>query len=172
MPLILDGNGQIAGLSSGGIAANTITAATIASGQTFSLNGITFPATQSASSDANTLDDYEEGSWTATVAAGGIASQSCRYTKIGRAVTISGSIIYNGASVDPSIAGLPFTSANTYDVAVALYSSGMEVSSGGPVIAFVLKNSTQLLFYSWVNNSLGSAYQSSGEVSFNCTYFV
>ena len=134
--------------------------------------GITFPATQSASSDANTLDDYEEGSWTATVSTGGIASQSCRYTKIGRAVTISGAIAYNGASVDPSIAGLPFTSANTYDVAVAVYSNGMEVSSGGPVIAFVLKNSTQLLFYSWVNNSLGSAYQSSGDVSFTCTYFV
>ena len=26
--------------------------------------GITFPATQSASTDANTLDDYEEGTWT------------------------------------------------------------------------------------------------------------
>jgi hypothetical protein len=26
--------------------------------------GITFPATQSASSDANTLDDYEEGTFT------------------------------------------------------------------------------------------------------------
>jgi len=29
--------------------------------------GITFPATQSASSDANTLDDYEEGTWTPNV---------------------------------------------------------------------------------------------------------
>ena len=28
--------------------------------------GIAFPATQSASSDANTLDDYEEGTWTPT----------------------------------------------------------------------------------------------------------
>ena len=28
--------------------------------------GITFPATQSASTDANTLDDYEEGTWTPT----------------------------------------------------------------------------------------------------------
>jgi hypothetical protein len=28
--------------------------------------GITFPATQSASSNVNTLDDYEEGSWTPT----------------------------------------------------------------------------------------------------------
>ena len=31
--------------------------------------GITFPATQSASTDANTLDDYEEGTWTPTIAA-------------------------------------------------------------------------------------------------------
>jgi hypothetical protein len=135
-------------------------------------NGITFPATQSASSDANTLDDYEEGTWTATVYTGGIASQSCSYTKIGRAVTISGLVVYNGASVDPELGGLPFTSANTHDVAVAVYSSGMEVSSGGPVQAFILKNTTRILFYSWINNSLGSAYQSSGEVSFNCTYFV
>jgi hypothetical protein len=30
-------------------------------------SGISFPATQSASSDANTLDDYEEGTWTPTV---------------------------------------------------------------------------------------------------------
>jgi hypothetical protein len=28
--------------------------------------GITFPATASASTDANTLDDYEEGTWTPT----------------------------------------------------------------------------------------------------------
>ena len=27
-------------------------------------SGITFPATQSASTNANTLDDYEEGTWT------------------------------------------------------------------------------------------------------------
>jgi hypothetical protein len=30
-------------------------------------NGITFPATQVACSNANTLDDYEEGTWTPTV---------------------------------------------------------------------------------------------------------
>jgi hypothetical protein len=54
--------------------------------------GITFPATQSASSDANTLDDYEEGNWTPTVSAqtGSITSytSSASYTKIGRVVNI------------------------------------------------------------------------------------
>jgi hypothetical protein len=35
-----------------------------------SVNGVQFPATQSASADANCLDDYEEGTWTPTVARG------------------------------------------------------------------------------------------------------
>jgi hypothetical protein len=55
--------------------------------------GITFPATQSASSDANTLDDYEEGTWTVEfydAASGGNVSSTTGtgyYTKVGRVVT-------------------------------------------------------------------------------------
>jgi hypothetical protein len=55
-------------------------------------SGITFPATQSASSNANTLDDYEEGTWTPNQGSGltvvGTFSSSGSYTKIGRVVTI------------------------------------------------------------------------------------
>jgi hypothetical protein len=58
--------------------------------------GITFPATQSASTDANTLDDYEEGSWTPEIRLGGASvgvtysgNRNGRYTKIGRIVTVS-----------------------------------------------------------------------------------
>ena len=51
-------------------------------------SGITFPASQSASTDANTLDDYEEGTWTPTAISGYTSpvygSQLGRYTKIGR----------------------------------------------------------------------------------------
>ena len=54
--------------------------------------GITFPATQSASSDANTLDDYEEGTWTpnqgSCVVVGTFGSAGT-YTKIGRLVTVN-----------------------------------------------------------------------------------
>ena len=57
-------------------------------------SGITFPATQSDSSDANTLDDYEEGTWSAS----GITAINCTgasfseglYTKIGNIVHIQG----------------------------------------------------------------------------------
>jgi hypothetical protein len=58
--------------------------------------GVTFPATQSASSDANTLDDYEEGTWTpGSVVANNMTSASVtdgRYTKIGKLVTVSASV--------------------------------------------------------------------------------
>jgi hypothetical protein len=76
-------------------------------------SGITFPATQSASSDANTLDDYEEGTWTPTDGSGagltftaGLGS----YTKIGRMVYWQAVIIYptTASSSVASFIGLPF----------------------------------------------------------------
>ena len=55
-------------------------------------SGITFPSTQQASSNANTLDDYEEGTWTPNQGTGltviGTYTPSGRYTKIGRSVTV------------------------------------------------------------------------------------
>jgi hypothetical protein len=86
--------------------------------------GIKFPATQAASSDPNTLDDYEEGSWTPGVAYGGGStgqvydSRSGTYVKIGRLVILNGifSITNNGSSTGiATISGLPFpiTSSGT-----------------------------------------------------------
>jgi hypothetical protein len=79
-------------------------------------SGIKFPATQVASADANTLDDYEEGSWSPTVTAGSgsITSYSSTgtYTKIGRVVTISCYIQITNNGTGGSylnVAGLPFT---------------------------------------------------------------
>ena len=78
--------------------------------------GITFPATQSASSDANTLDDYEEGTW--TPALGGTWTSnptglSGHYTKIGRLVTVY--LDFNNGTKASSISGyftgLPFTTS-------------------------------------------------------------
>lgn len=53
---------------------------------------IKFPASQNASSDANTLDDYEEGTWTPTgnsFTVVGVATHAGFYTKIGRKVHLS-----------------------------------------------------------------------------------
>jgi hypothetical protein len=81
--------------------------------------GVTFPATQSASTDANTLDDYEEGTWTPAVSAdSGSATYNDRfgtYTKIGRQVTINFWIYGSGRSTlsgTSTITGLPFTGSD------------------------------------------------------------
>jgi len=83
--------------------------------------GITFPATQSASSDANTLDDYEEGTFDVAVAFGGASTgitygqRNFSYVKIGNTVFISGYVVLSnkGSSTgNASITGLPFTSAS------------------------------------------------------------
>ena len=53
--------------------------------------GITFPAAVSASTDANTLDDYEEGTWTPKCGDGTTNISSVNkavYTKVGKLVTI------------------------------------------------------------------------------------
>jgi hypothetical protein len=86
-------------------------------GTSTSGTGIAFPATQSASSDANTLDDYEEGTWTPTytAASGTLAGVSTggRYTKIGRIVHIIAYVTCSGpgtASGLISINNFPFAS--------------------------------------------------------------
>jgi hypothetical protein len=54
--------------------------------------GIAFPATQSASTDANTLDDYEEGTFTPVLvpSSGSLTAQTGAgsYVKVGRLVTL------------------------------------------------------------------------------------
>jgi len=74
---------------------------------------------------ANHLDDYEEGTWTPTVASdaqpGGYTYQVGYYTKIGRTVHVTAqfkiSSISNFTGATININGLPFTIANvtTYD---------------------------------------------------------
>jgi len=83
--------------------------------------GITFPATQSASSDANTLDDYEEGTWTPIISSTGggtatYAGQDGSYIKIGRKVTVNFDLTLATkgtlAAGATSVGGIPFTSLN------------------------------------------------------------
>ena len=83
--------------------------------------GVSFPATQSASSDANTLDDYEEGTWTPSVydaESGGNAATLSRaegfYTKCGNVVTYFCNIVLSSkgsmvAGNNVIVRGLPFT---------------------------------------------------------------
>jgi hypothetical protein len=77
--------------------------------------GVAFPATQSASSNANTLDDYEEGTFTPTVTSefgtiGTTTVNSANYTKIGRLVSVNFdiSIITAGTGTGGLLVSVPF----------------------------------------------------------------
>jgi len=98
---------------------------TISSNLTVTGGQIAFPATQIPSANANTLDDYEEGTFTPTfsfVTPGNLAltynTQSGFYTKIGREVffvidVALATFTHTTASGIARISGLPFTSANS-----------------------------------------------------------
>jgi hypothetical protein len=89
--------------------------------------GIQFPATQVPSANANTLDDYEEGTFSPTLLTGGTnftsvtyhPNNAAAYLKIGRCVYVTGvirtsSITVGSASGNLFIGGLPFSASATY----------------------------------------------------------
>ena len=145
------------------IADSTITAAKFAVGQTPTFNGITFPATQVPSADANTLDDYEEGTWTPTITGSSTnpsvtyAQQRARYTKIGRLVTFNFDVsaTLSGGSGALRISSLPFTSgAPTWTaVTIAYYN----LSTGSITATMLAGGESYLQFWNGVTQtSLGS----------------
>ena len=97
-------------------------------------SGITFPATQSASSDANTLDDYEEGTWTPTLTSFGGTGLAATgyYTKIGRIVnwivSITGTSVTSTANT--SYFTMPFTAPSISFMGTCVAANTSTVSYG------------------------------------------
>lgn len=129
--------------------------------------GITFPATQSASTEANTLDDYEEGTWTPTQGSGltvvGAFSSAGSYTKIGNVVTVRG-YVKGGTSV--AIAanaqlclGLPFSSGSALPYANGFATNGATTAGG-----FLQPYTTGVY--------TATAFAASSDISFTCIYTV
>jgi len=112
---------------------------------------IKFPATQNASTNANTLDDYEEGTWTPTIAAGytGVTynNQNGRYTKVGRLVTLTCYLQFSGTfdASSISVGSLPFDLAS-----VTAGNCGTvgywDVTTDGNLSAYIA-TSTTVVFY-------------------------
>jgi len=165
-------NGTVGATTPSTVVATTVKASTTmgVGGATPSASGsgITFPATQSASTDANTLDDYEEGTFTPTFSATSVtftlaASTVATYTKVGRVVSFS--IYFQVASVSGStgnattITGLPFTSSNvTADnmnsvYAAQLYNVGTVASAFSSSIYIRSNSSIINLFWNRAANT-------------------
>ena len=96
---------------------------------------IKFPATQNASTDVNTLDDYEEGTWTPTGVGVIFSSASGKYTKIGRCVYIQFSATWpvTGAGNAAGIQSFPFVGeGSAYAFAVGKTTSATALNLSMP----------------------------------------
>ena len=116
-------------------------------------SGITFPATQVASSDPNTLDDYEEGSWVPTLNSGTFSAASCRYTKIGNMVTIFFDVTVGTGGGD-RITNLPFAAASTSTVANGIYTNNQTYAAGTTAPVVVVGGSSSTLFFRTVGTGV------------------
>jgi hypothetical protein len=136
-------------------------------------SGITFPATQSASTDANTLDDYEEGTWTPTGNGITYSTADGSYTKIGRVVIARFTIVFpsTGSGSIARLFGLPFTST----------SSGTDPTFGGflsysthgsGILVRVLDNTAVIQFDDLASNAIQNATLSTKSFRGVVTYFV
>jgi hypothetical protein len=145
-------------------------------------SGISFPATQSASSDANTLDDYEEGTWTVTFTPSSSGSITLKpavnlgsYTKVGRLVTITFGVTVDAVSSPIGLIeiNLPLTLANL-----------SERSSWGSVSIFVNASLSNVINYValfeatsnriavYLGNSTGVSVTSANQIVANTEIFL
>jgi len=151
---------SVANLTAGrAISASTVTATTTmgvgAATPAASGAGITFPASQSASSDVNTLDDYEEGTWTPIDSSGNgltFTGVSAYYTKIGDMVFATFELVYPAtvSSFNNRIGGLPFTTAtgsamNAFNVSYTSYSPGLMAPIDSNATTFTLYDTTTVV---------------------------
>jgi hypothetical protein len=122
---------------------------------------IQFPATQNPSSNANTLDDYEEGTWTPVVRFGGnsagqtYTSQTGRYVKIGRNVYVSCYVYMSNIGTSTGnldVTGLPFSSeatgggGNDYYIPIGMRGA-FSLSSSSLPFSYFPPNTTRVEFY-------------------------
>jgi len=176
---------DIIGFSEGGVEAmrinasgNLQTLATIGVGNatpSTSGAGVTFPATQSASSDANTLDDYEEGTWTPIDASGAglsFTSTEAFYTKIGNVVYVSCAITFptTASTASAKFGGLPFTvkdSANNVSAASIAQTNALRSDN----FAY-LNNTTQIAINTNGNADVTNVTYSTKFINISGFYYV
>lgn len=133
---------------------------------------IKFPATQNPSANANTLDDYEEGTWTPTDASGAaltLTINDATYTKVGRLVFARAYITYpiTASGAGAAIGGFPFT--------IAKFGSAACDASGAtsPVTVGQLNaGGTTMTLYTAATAAVTNAQLSAGFLIFSATYEV
>jgi hypothetical protein len=139
-----------------------------------------FPATPNLSSNPNTLDHYEEGTFTpridgTTVAGTGTyALQSGAYTRIGNVVVAAGvvSITAHTGTGNMVIANLPLTQGVSAPLAVASLRVNNLTHGGGAVVGYVSGSTIILETEASGSAPVALPIDTSFSIRFSATYFV
>ena len=138
-----------------GLKTDTLSPYTALGPISLSAGQLQFPASQNASTNANTLDDYEEGTWTPTVTLVGGAgntvpvysTNSGRYTKIGNRafceVQLNGDGGAEGAGTGQVNVSLPVASS------ASITNFGTKVPVGG-----ALNSTSEYMVYGFIGPSV------------------
>jgi len=131
-------------------------------------SGITFPATQSASTNANTLDDYEEGTWTPSITADTNCSAlsvsgSPWYVKVGGLVTYCVKITFTVTSSGSTTAfyfAAPFAQSTLTDIqgGSAALNLGASYTAGGVVDSSAGNSDVYVSFSAAIVSSSGAGF--------------
>jgi hypothetical protein len=146
-------------------------------------SGITFPATQVASSDANTLDDYEEGTFTPTIVGstsagtGTYTTNTGKYTKIGNFVTFQVYINWTAhtGTGNMRIGNLPFTNGNAFWAGSFGFIANIALTAGYVLTGYVEASSSYVtLSQTPVGGGVASdvPIDTAGTIVFSASYTV
>jgi len=133
---------------------------------------------------ANTLDDYEEGTWTAAFSSGSgsvtINQTAGTYTKIGRQVTVQGALTVGSVS-SPSgawtVSGLPFTSGSGsgFSTAGTLWLNTINTQEGKTIQIRMDTNTAIFNLFDLAGGNAGGAAnyaKANSVVNVSVTYFT
>ena len=168
---------DIASTGLGVTGTGSVTTGFAVGGATPGAGGLAFPASAVAVANANTLDDYEEGTWTPSV--GGTATYSGQtgiYTKIGRMVYIQCyfDILLIGTGSTTTISGLPFAAVNVQGLGICSYFANLNVNLIAPgfyASGSTLRNSGLATAADTATND-NAIFKSTTRVDFACAYMA
>ena len=148
--------------------------------------GVTLGTSAGVYNAANTLDDYEEGTFTPTFvgSTGGTVTLAAAfdkyaYTKVGRVVTITGRVDVSGTpslSGNLLLQGLPFSSGDLSDSAGYTVQYGFitigSSNTGNPIVVELQENVTQatLRLEDW--SSASGVLTNNSRIQMSITYFT
>jgi hypothetical protein len=147
-------------------------------------DGLTFPATAVASADPNTLDDYEEGTFTPTVIGSTTAgtatysTQTGTYTKVGRLVTATIFLGWSGGTGtgDLRLTGLPFSvSGASYFPASIGYIDAIALTALNYILGYAFQGTSRIDFIQTPTGGGSQSavpYDAGGALMVTCSYFV